>query len=146
MKTSTPTRDRKPNARQKAWQGMNWISQHRRLGIYLRDGLACAWCAVGIEDGAQLTLDHVRAHRDGGGNENTNLVTACKRCNDSRGARSVRKFATVTAAYLNHGIKPEAIVGHVRAQLKKSVDVAAAKALIARRGSVAKVLSAHNPK
>lgn len=138
-------RDRKPNARQKAWYGMNWIRPERRLAIYLRDGLACVYCSGAVEGGVQLTLDHVRTHRDGGGNENANLVTACKRCNDSRGARSVKKFAVAAAAYLNHNIKPEMIVDHVRAQQKKSVDVAEAKALIARRGSVAKVLSAHNP-
>jgi 5-methylcytosine-specific restriction endonuclease McrA len=77
------------NARARGdWQGMNWIRQEKRLAIYLRDGCACVWCGAKVEEGAQLTLDHVRCHSAGGSNAASNLVTACKRCNDSRGARS----------------------------------------------------------
>lgn len=132
-----------PNARARGdWQGMNWIRQEKRLAIYLRDGLACCWCGAAVEDGATLSLDHVVPHSRGGSNGETNLVTACKRCNDSRGARPVRKFAIAVAGYLNRGARPEAIVAHVRQQQRKPLELAAAKALIARRGSVAKVLAA----
>jgi hypothetical protein len=137
------------NARQQAWTGMNWLRQEKRLAIYLRDGLACVWCAAAIEDGARLTLDHLRPHVHGGSNAATNLVTACKRCNDSRGARSVAKFAATVAAYLNHGVRAAAILAHVRRQPKLQIDVTEAKRLIARRGSVARVLAArstHNVK
>ena len=122
---------------------MNWIRQEKRLAIYLRDGCACAWCGVGIEQsGVTLTLDHVVPHVKGGGNGAENLVTSCKRCNDSRGARSVAKFATVTAAYLNHGVKAEDIKKHVAACPKRDLKehVIAAKAMIARRGSAFEVL------
>src|SRR5690606_28285985 len=89
--------------RQKAWTGVNWVRQSTRLAIYLRDGLACVWCGHAVEDGAQLALDHVRPHSKGGTNEPTNLVTACMRCNSSRGDRPVRTFARAVAEYLNHG-------------------------------------------
>src|SRR5262245_14698893 len=83
------------------WQGMNWCRQSTRLAIYLRDGMACVWCGTAVEDGARLTLDHVKPHSQGGTNAPANLMTACERCNKSRGARSVAVFAKSVAAYLN---------------------------------------------
>lgn len=117
------------------WQGMNWIRQEKRLAIYLRDGLSCVWCGIAIEDqdSTILTLDHLTPHSRGGSNNERNLVTACKRCNSSRGARSVHKFAAVVAAYLNHSADPAAIEKHVRATAKRALDISTAKAMIARR-------------
>lgn len=128
------------------WQGMNWIRQEKRLAIYLRDGCACAYCGASIENGAQLTLDHVVAHSKGGTNEHTNLITCCKRCNDSKGARSTPKFATAIAAYLNHGITAAEILKHVRncQQRDLAPHMVAAKELIARRGSAAAALANRN--
>ena len=115
-------------------QGMHWIRPEKRLAIYLRDGLACAWCGATIEDGTTLTLDHLRPHSQGGSNDSANLVTACHRCNSSRGARSVRTFAGAVAGYLDHGIAPAVILAHVRTTARRSLDVPAARALISRRG------------
>ena len=28
------------------WQGMNFVRKDLRLAIYLRDGMACVWCAA----------------------------------------------------------------------------------------------------
>jgi 5-methylcytosine-specific restriction endonuclease McrA len=75
--------------RQQGWQGSKWIRPERRLAIYLRDGLACVWCGAAVEDGVSLSLDHVTCRVHGGDNGNSNLVTACSRCNGSRGSRSV---------------------------------------------------------
>lgn len=113
---------------------MNWIRPAKRLGIYLRDGLACVWCAEGIEDGAVLTLDHLHPYADGGANGTTNLVTACRRCNSSRGRRSVGAFARAVATYLDHRVDALEIAAHVRATVCQPVDLPAAKDLIARRG------------
>ena len=118
------------------YQGMNWIRQEKRLAIYLRDGLACAYCGATVEDGAKLTLDHLTPHSQGGSNEATNLVTACQRCNSSRGDRSVETFVAGLAAYLNHGVMLETILAHVNECASRPLDVAAAKEIIARRGSV----------
>jgi 5-methylcytosine-specific restriction endonuclease McrA len=81
---NTP-RDRHANG----GQGMNWIRKEKRLAIYLRDGLACCYCGGAVEDGAKLTLDHIKCHDHGGSNDATNLVTCCHSCNSARGARSV---------------------------------------------------------
>ena len=113
---------------------MNWIRPVKRLAIYLRDGLACAWCGEGIEDGVKLTLDHLTPHSRQGSNDQTNLVTACHRCNSSRGSRSVQKFAVAVAEYLDHGIASQDILTHVRETAKRAIDVRAAAELISRRG------------
>jgi HNH endonuclease len=133
------------NARAKGnWQGMNWIRQDKRLAIYLRDGCACAWCGAAVEDGAQLTLDHLIPHSLGGSNAEGNLVTSCKRCNDSRGARAVSVFAKAVAEYLDHGIQPSAIEAHILACIARPLKAfrAEAQALMARRGSCFDVLQA----
>ena len=121
--------------------GMNWITQHKRLAIYLRDGLACAYCGAGVEAGAGLTLDHVVAREDGGNNQAHNLVTACFRCNSAKGDRGLAAFARAVAEYLDHGVTPAEIRTHVRACVKRALPMAEAKALVARRGSAAKVLA-----
>lgn len=124
-------------------QGMNWIRQDARLAIYLRDGLACSYCGHSVEDGASLSLDHLQPASKGGSNKPSNLVTACERCNKSRGSRSVRGFCRAVAEYLDHGIEASAIENHVRACSRRSLAAyrAEAKELIARRGSAAKVLA-----
>lgn len=124
------------------YQGMNWIRQEKRLAIYLRDGMACGYCGASVEEGAQLTLDHLKPHSQGGTNKETNLVTCCLKCNSSRGNRAVVDFATATAAYLDHGIEAAQIVAHVTACAKRKLDMPAAKEMIARRGSCFEVLQA----
>lgn len=125
------------------WQGMNWIRQTTRLAIYLRDGMACAYCGASIESGAIFTLDHVRPHSHGGGNEATNLVTCCKRCNSARGNRGLRAWTRAVAEYINHGATAGEIESHVRNCTRRDMKAARREAneLIARRGSVARVLA-----
>lgn len=115
-------------------QGMNWIRPVKRLAIYLRDGLACAYCGQAVEDGAKLTLDHLTPHSEGGNNHESNLVTCCHKCNSSRGTRPVDVFAAGVAAYLNHGITAEMILSHIAACMARPLDIPAAKALMERRG------------
>jgi len=115
---------------------MNWIRQSTRLALYLRDGLACAYCGEGIEDGAQLTLDHIKCHTHGGSNRPTNLLTCCKRCNSSRGKRSVSRF--VKDEWDAQSAKW--ILRHVRECLRRKLPRAQARDMIERRGSVKRVL------
>lgn len=123
--------------------GMNWCRQDLRLAIYLRDGAACVWCGASIEDGAQLTLDHLTPRESGGGNEPSNLVTACHLCNSRRGKRSVEEFAEAVAGYVDHGVTALEIllnISRLACQDIKSFR-AEAKVLIARRGSAARALN-----
>ena len=128
----------KPNlirGRRNDYHGSHWIRKERRLAIYLRDGLSCVYCGNNLEDGATLSLDHIIPYSKGGDNSNSNLVTACTKCNSSRGDRDVADFAYSVARYLDHGITGIDILTHVMGTAFKPVDLRAAKQLIARRGS-----------
>ena len=121
---------------------MNWIRKEKRLAIHLRDGCACAYCNAGIEqEGIILSLDHLTPHSKGGSNTEKNLVTCCKRCNDSRGNRPLKKWIAAVAHYVNHGATEESIAAHVKQCVRRPLDVTAAKELIARRGYAAALLS-----
>ena len=74
--------------------GMNWIRQERRLAIYIRDGFTCVYCTRDLRDVApgELTLDHLMPRERGGGNESTNLVTACRACNSSKHDRTLEEY------------------------------------------------------
>lgn len=116
---------------ERIWHGMNWIRQEKRLAIYMRDGMACAWCGRAVEQETILTLDHLKPFSRGGSNSETNLVTACKQCNSARGARPVRTFARVVAEYPSTDAKT--IETRVRSCARRKLNIAAAKALIAVR-------------
>ncbi len=135
MATSTT-----PVSRKTKNQGMNWISQHKRLAIYMRDGLACAYCGSSVEEGTQLTLDHLTPYSFGGSNHETNLVTCCQKCNSSRGNRDVESFANATAGYLNHGLQGSDILAHIADCTRRKLDTKSAKELVERRGSCFAVL------
>jgi 5-methylcytosine-specific restriction endonuclease McrA len=55
-----------------------------RTRIYKRDGNECVYCGSKKE----LTLDHVVPKSKGGGNEWTNLVTSCFKCNLKKGSKT----------------------------------------------------------
>lgn len=132
--------------RQDNWCGMNWIRKEKRLALYLRDGLACCYCGASVEDGTQLTLDHVTPHSKGGSNEHTNLVTCCHRCNSARGNRDIFAFTKSVAAYLNHGVTPKQINNHIDTCLRRDLTpfLKQAKQLIAQRGGFSAALKGDN--
>ena len=69
--------------------GWKWIRPEKRFAIYFRDGFTCTWCgAAAAPAGYGLTLDHL----DGNHNDADNLVTACNKCNASRGQTPLRKW------------------------------------------------------
>ena len=54
-----------------------------RGDVYRRDGASCVYCGAG----ADLTIDHIIPQSAGGDHDPGNLVTACRPCNSSKGAR-----------------------------------------------------------
>lgn len=126
-----------------AANGSKWIRPDKRLSIYLRDGLACAYCGDSIENGASLSLDHVIPYSKGGSNEASNLTTCCKRCNSSRGNRPMEEFAEAVATYLNHGVTAAEITAQILRCTTSPLEGfhAEAKAMIARRGSYGRVMA-----
>jgi 5-methylcytosine-specific restriction endonuclease McrA len=63
------------------------LSRHT---IMLRDGFACQYCGA-TPPRSQLTIDHVVPKVRGGGSSWENLVCACGRCNQAKGARTPRE-------------------------------------------------------
>lgn len=122
------------------WYGQNWLPQHKRLAIYVRDGFACCYCCKGIEEGIQLTLDHVLPHTSGGTNAETNLVTCCMDCNRKRCNKPVEVFAHIMAKLAE--VKPAVILSRIKKQTAKPLDIKSAKAIIEQRGTCFKALQA----
>lgn len=73
-----------------------WIRVEKRLSIYLRDSFRCLYCGTDLRHAApaDITLDHLLPRSAGGSNDATNLVTACRSCNSSRGDRPWVDYAT----------------------------------------------------
>lgn len=69
---------------------LKYIKHHVRIlrasrpRIYKRDHYQCVYCGSNKD----LTLDHVMPKSRGGGNEWTNLVTSCFKCNLRKGNRT----------------------------------------------------------
>lgn len=77
------------------------LSRRARFEILRRDGFTCRYCGGKAPD-VELTVDHVIPVALGGGNDPTNLVTACQRCNAGKGSTSPdeQMVADVDAAAL----------------------------------------------
>lgn len=58
------------------------ISQGVSWDVYRRDGYKCRYCAA---DNVPLTVDHLVLWEHGGPSIESNLVSACRKCNKTRG-------------------------------------------------------------
>ncbi len=61
------------------------ISKGKRFEIFKRDGFICQYCGS-HPPGVILHVDHIVAVANGGGNEDTNLITSCSSCNLEKSA------------------------------------------------------------
>jgi 5-methylcytosine-specific restriction endonuclease McrA len=66
-------------------RGSTYAWRKLRERVLARDRSVCRWCG-GYAD----TVDHVLPRAQGGGDDEGNLVAACRRCNSARGARMGR--------------------------------------------------------
>jgi hypothetical protein len=112
---------------------MKWIRNATRVAIYQRDGLACGYCGQGIEDGAQLTLDHCTPRSKGGSNEPSNLITCCHDCNSRRGDMPMSRFAKVIASEFGRTVTGRTIAKHIQACRKRKLDRKAARIIVRNR-------------
>lgn len=79
-------------------QGISWR-------VYKRDGYKCRYCG---KDGIPMTVDHLILWEEGGPSIEENLVTACRKCNKTRGNTPYAKWLKdpfYTRA--SHGLTPE---------------------------------------
>lgn len=58
-----------------------------RFEILKRDDFRCTYCGRGAAEGVMLHVDHIHPKSKGGGDEPSNLTTACAECNGGKGAR-----------------------------------------------------------
>lgn len=63
------------------------ISRRLRFEVMKRDGHTCRYCGASAPE-ARLTVDHVIPVALGGGDEPSNLVTACDLCNGGKSSSS----------------------------------------------------------
>ncbi len=71
------------------------IGASLRWHVFARDGFTCRYCGMMAgHDGVELAVDHVVSVADGGSNNPDNLVTACRKCNGGKGARSLGEAPT----------------------------------------------------
>src|SRR5690606_28167154 len=63
------------------------VSRRIRFEILRRDGHTCRYCGASAPD-VKLTVDHVIPVALGGGDEASNLVTACQPCNAGKSSTS----------------------------------------------------------
>lgn len=55
-----------------------------RIRILSRDGHRCVYCGRSPRDGAVLEVDHRIPRSKGGGDDDSNLFTACWACNSGK--------------------------------------------------------------
>lgn len=113
-------------------RGSSWIRPDLRLALYIRDGRACVYCGATPPE-AILTLDHWHARSEGGGNEPTNLVTACVSCNVQRGDGS--ELGVFLRWLRARGVSTRGLIQRVEKHLRAPFDRQAAKReIIEQRG------------
>lgn len=122
-------------ARNGTWNGSNWLRRDKRLAIYLRDQFRCVYCNRNLVNAKAKyrTLDHIIPVVNGGTNDETNLCTACKRCNDSKGAKTAWEYIT----------KPE-VADRLRRLIATPINRILAKALLAGTVDLSDVLKEQN--
>jgi predicted GNAT family N-acyltransferase len=102
-----------------------------RVAIFVRDEGTCVYCGATYQAGAKLTVDHVVSRKRGGGDEVTNLVTACRACNEDKAHFSLRAYLVELAERGAGERHAEAVAARVEAARKTPVDWSAAKAALA---------------
>lgn len=60
------------------------LGARRRAQILARDGYRCQYCGLTRADGATLEIDHKVPRAAGGHDRASNLITACRECNQSK--------------------------------------------------------------
>jgi 5-methylcytosine-specific restriction endonuclease McrA len=70
------------------------VIRFSRANVYARDDYRCQYCYVCFSE-KDLTLDHVHPVVHGGKKTWDNIVTACIRCNQKKGHRSVEEVGFI---------------------------------------------------
>lgn len=71
------------------------ISQGTRFNVFRRDNFACRYCGRTSPD-VVLHVDHAVSVKDGGSDNEDNLVTSCIDCNYDKSSKSIRLILSST--------------------------------------------------
>lgn len=111
--------------------GSKWIRPEKRLAIYARDGFSCVYCGAAADELAEpFCLDHVLPRCEGGTHHESNLVTACRFCNEAKAEGLLGDFL----ATLEETVAAKTAARVVR-QTRAPIDRAYGKALLRARRS-----------
>lgn len=73
-----------------------------RIRVMKRDRFTCVYCGTtGAE--SELEIDHVHPVSKGGSHHISNLVTACRKCNQAKGAGTMKRMAAPSAVAPSSG-------------------------------------------
>lgn len=97
MKTSDSSKKKKARGQ---------IPQSVRFNVFRRDGFKCRYCGKSSPE-VVLHCDHAVSVRDGGGDGEDNLVTACIDCNLGKSSKSVQR----PAPSKNDDPEPSGLIG-----------------------------------
>jgi len=64
--------------------------RRHRAKVFKRDGYTCFYC--GHNKVQNLSLDHITPKSKGGSDNPSNLLTACKKCNNMKGDMGLDEF------------------------------------------------------
>lgn len=64
------------------------LSKKARFEIFKRDSFTCQYCGRQPPD-VVLVIDHINPVKEGGDNDELNLITSCVDCNQGKGARKL---------------------------------------------------------
>jgi hypothetical protein len=70
------------------------ISGSTQQKVWVADGFKCMFCGAKMGK-QQLTMDHFVALENGGANDASNLISACKKCNKDKGSQDTRVFCAL---------------------------------------------------
>lgn len=68
------------------------IGKKLRFEVFKRDSFTCQYCGQSPPD-VVLHVDHIHPVSKGGGDDTTNLITACAACNQGKGAREINSVS-----------------------------------------------------
>lgn len=95
------------------------INKTQRFTVLSRDNFTCRYCGR-KSDLVPLQVDHVIPRCRGGGNELTNLVTACRDCNIGKGINTPDMAKELKAEF--DAYKSFAEVVNARNELKSAIE------------------------
>jgi hypothetical protein len=105
----TVTRADGTKAIQQPIGGRRAVPASLQRAVFARDGLCCRYCGYKHGDAKRFEIDHVIPVVFGGCDEMSNLVVACKRCNQAKGVDEWRPM-TVPAARRARGYRSPMVI------------------------------------